>query len=109
MVLAAAVGLAVLDAARSIAAEAWVLTPLRASWAEFWPDGLACFDVWAGAALPAYLQGAILRPVLGFPGWAVLGAAALVLGMAGFQPEAAYESAETAGASRWPKAKRHPI
>ena len=109
LVLAAAVGLAVLDAARSIAAEAWVLTPLRAGWTAFWPDGLARFQAWAGATLPAYLQSSVVQPLLGFPGWAVLGAAALMLGVGGVPPAHAEATAPRAGPPRSSKGERHPI
>lgn len=86
--LAAAVGLAVLDAARSIAADALVLTPLGRTLGEAAP---ALHEELRNGEAVLGPGGAAVAAVLAMPGFAVLGALALVFGMAGYRPEDAGE------------------
>lgn len=87
ILLAGAVVLAVLDAARSIAADAPVLTPLGRTLRDVAP---ALHDGDGGGAVPGP-GGAAAAAVLVMPGFAVLGALALIFGMAGYRPENAGE------------------
>lgn len=71
--LAGAVLLAIADASRSIAADGWVLTPLAKSWSDTLPTSLEAIEKMLGAPLWG-----VIAPVLSLPGFAVLGALALL-------------------------------
>lgn len=83
--LCAAVIMAVLDGARSVAASAIVLKPLGVSWYETSPDTLNL----AQAIVQRYLLPVIWDPfmiwVLNQPGFAVMAVLSLLLYMAGYK------------------------
>jgi len=84
--LAVAVIMTVLDATRSIAADAVTLTPLGASWAALAPSSLDRLEQLAGESLPAFLWDPVMTGLLGLPGFAVFAALALLLALAGRRP-----------------------
>lgn len=84
--LAVAVIAGVLDATRSIAAEALVMTPLGHSWESLSPATLEAFETSVGGVLPAFAWDAAVRPLLGVPGFAFFAGLALVLYVAGRRP-----------------------
>lgn len=77
--LAAGVIMAVLDATRSIAASAVVLTPLSDAWAGVSPSTFQAFDEMIGTNLPAFAHTIIVDGILAAPGFVVFGALALLL------------------------------
>ena len=83
VLLAVAVIMAVLDATRSIAAGALVMTPLGASWAALSPQSLARLEELVTGSLPAALWNPVLLSVLSLPGFAVFGALSLLAALAG--------------------------
>lgn len=84
--LAVAVIMGVLDATRSVAASAPVMTPLAESWRAVSPETLDALS----AAVQANLYPAIWDPgmlwVLSLPGFAVFAALAFLLFAAGHRP-----------------------
>lgn len=85
--LAVAVVLAVIDATRSIAASAWVLTPLAESWAAVAPDSLDLARARGEAYLPGVLWDPAATAVLAAPGFVVFAGLALLLYAVGRRPE----------------------
>ena len=83
VLLAVAVIMAVLDATRSIAAGSLVTTPLGASWAALSPDSLGGFEALLRGSLPPFAWDQAALALLGLPGFAVFGALALVVALAG--------------------------
>lgn len=83
--LGAALLLAVVDATRSIAAGALVTAPLAEVWAALSPATLDGLRSWLAGAPGHAAWEAGLGPVLALPACAVLGALALLLGMAGYR------------------------
>lgn len=81
--LAIAVVMAVLDATRSIAAEAVVLTPLGDSWRAVAPTLLRMIEDSITAGLPGFVWNPVMTGLLAIPGFAVLAALALLLAIAG--------------------------
>lgn len=81
--LAVAVIMAVLDATRSLAAEAVVLTPLGVSWAAVSPATLDRARELGSGNLPAFLWDPVLVGLLELPGFAVFAGLALLLLLAG--------------------------
>lgn len=84
--LAVAVIMAVLDATRSIAADAVVMTPLGASWAALAPSSLDRLELLATESLPALLWDPVAVGLLRLPGFAVFAVLALLLALAGRRP-----------------------
>jgi len=85
--LAVAVIMAVIDATRSIAGSAWVLTPLAESWQAVSPDSFAAAgDFVRTATLPMLWDPAALA-VLSLPGFAVFAGLALMFYLVGRRPE----------------------
>ena len=84
--LAVAVIMAVLDATRSIAAEALVTTPLATSWAALSPATLAGFEDLVSGNLPAFFWDPVALALLGLPGFVVFAGLALLLSVAGHRP-----------------------
>lgn len=87
VLLAIAVIMAVLDATRSIAAGVVVMTPLGASWAALSRQSLAGFEAWVGQNLPGLAWDPVLLWLLSLPGFAVAGALALLVALAGRRRE----------------------
>ena len=85
--LAIAVLFAVVDATRSVAASALVLTPLVESWASALPDSMAAFEGWVSARLGPSFWSGLARPLLSLPGWALFGVVGLLLAWLGRKPE----------------------
>ncbi|OQM76132.1 hypothetical protein [Manganibacter manganicus] len=84
--LAVSVIMAVLDATRSVAASALVMTPLKTSWLAVSPDTLAATENFMRANVSPYLWDRIVDPVLYLPGFAVFAGLALVLYAIGHRP-----------------------
>lgn len=84
--LAVAVIAFVLDATRSIAAEALVTTPLARSWAGLSPATLEAFEASVRNALPDFVWTMAVQPLLQLPGFAFFAGLALVLYVIGRRP-----------------------
>ena len=78
--------MAVLDATRTLAASALVMTPLGESWAETLPDLLAAAEQSVRHYLPPLAWDPVALFILGLPGFAVFGGLALVLYTIGRKP-----------------------
>lgn len=87
VMLAIAVIMAVLDATRSIAADAVVMTPLETSWMAVSPWTLAWTEAMIGASLPAFFLDPVAAGFLGLPGFAVFAGLALLLAIPGRRRE----------------------
>ncbi len=79
LTLAAAVILAVIDATRSVAGAKLVLTPMMASWAATFPQGLASFQTFVETKLAGWLWDPVATSILEQPGCLVLAAIAFLL------------------------------
>lgn len=88
--LALAVLLAIIDATRSIAADALVLTPLATSWADTSPASLAATQGLVGALA----WNMAVAPILSLPGFAVFLALALLLFLLGGRSRAGHGFAD---------------
>ncbi|TKT82589.1 hypothetical protein [Aquamicrobium sp. LC103] len=84
--LAIAVIMMVIDATRSIAADAWVMTPLGESWMETAPASLERLEAFFAANLPGFLWDHVVMPMLTLPGFAVFLGLALILYAIGRRP-----------------------
>lgn len=84
--LSVAVIMAVLDATRSIAAEAVVMTPLGEAWASFSPATLERAGELVTQSLPDFFWDPVAVGLLELPGFAVFAALALLLALAGRRP-----------------------
>lgn len=83
ILLAVAVIMAVLDATRSIAAGALVMTPLGVSWVSLSPESLGRFEAMMTSSLPDFVWDPIFLAGLSLPGFAVFAALSLLLALAG--------------------------
>ena len=86
LALAVAVIMAVLDATRSIAASALVLTPLSVSWEGASPATLDGFRGFVDEKMGSWLWDPVILSVLNQPGFAVFLAVALLLFAIGRRP-----------------------
>jgi hypothetical protein len=86
LALAIAVVMAVLDATRSIAAEAVVLTPLISSWRNIAPTSLGMIEQMVTGNLPDFVWNPVLTSVLALPGFATFSALSMLLAIAGRRP-----------------------
>jgi inosine-uridine nucleoside N-ribohydrolase len=86
LALAAAVIMAVLDATRSIAASALVMTPLATSWAAASPETIAAAETFVRDRLDPLLWDPVAAAVLALPGFVVFAALALLLYAIGRKP-----------------------
>lgn len=84
--LAVAVIMAVLDATRSVALDAVVMTPLGQSWASLSPSTLERLDQLVAESLPAFFHDPVLTGLLELPGFAVFAGLALIAGLLGRRP-----------------------
>jgi hypothetical protein len=84
--LAIAVVMAVLDATRTVAASALVMTPLGESWLSVSPDTLAAARTFTHTTLHPLLWDPLMVGILRMPGFAVFGALALIFYIIGYQP-----------------------
>lgn len=84
--LSVAVITAVLDATRSIAAEAIVMTPLADTWAGLSAATLDAFEALVTLNLPDAAWTGVVVPVLHVPAFAFFAGLALVLYVAGRRP-----------------------
>ncbi|HWK69042.1 MAG TPA: hypothetical protein VNS34_29305 [Rhizobiaceae bacterium] len=84
--LAIAVVMAVLDATRTVAASALVMTPLGESWVSVSPDTLAAARQFTEARLHPLLWDPVMTGIVRVPGFAVFGALALILYVIGHRP-----------------------
>jgi hypothetical protein len=85
VVLAVAVVMAVLDATRTVAAGALVLTPLGSSWLAISPDTIGAAQAAIESVHPA-LWDPVTLSMLELPGFAVFAALALLLYAIGRRP-----------------------
>lgn len=85
ILLSVAVIMAVLDATRSIAAEAIVMTPLGASWAAVSPETLDQLRSAITGSMPAFIWSEIATRFLALPGFAIFAVLALILALAGYR------------------------
>jgi hypothetical protein len=85
--LAVSVIMAVLDATRSVAASALVMTPLKTSWLAVSPDTLAATESFVRARIPSHLWDQFVDPVLYLPGFAVFAGLAFILYAIGYKPK----------------------
>lgn len=83
ILLAIAVIMAVLDATRSIAAGALVMTPLGTSWVALSPESFGQFEVMITSSLPDFVWNPLLLALLLLPGFAVFALLSLLLAMVG--------------------------
>ncbi len=84
--LSVAVIAAVLDATRSIAADAVVMTPLADTWAGLSAATLDAFETVVKANLPEVAWTGVAMPLLGIPAFAFFAGLALVLYIVGRRP-----------------------
>lgn len=85
--LAVAVIMSVLDATRSIAADALILTPLSESWRAVSPQSYRAAETAVSEVLWPYVWDPVILTLLSAPGFAVFLALALVFYMIGRRPE----------------------
>ena len=85
--LSVSVIMAVLDAARSVAASALVLTPLAASWASVSPETLAKAREGVATSLDPLAWDIVVANILALPGFVVFAALALLFHAIGRRPE----------------------
>ncbi len=83
VLLSVAVIMAVLDATRSIAAEAIVLTPLGTSWAAVSPETLNQLKSAIDGSMPAFVWNEITAGFLALPGFAIFAGLAILFALAG--------------------------
>jgi hypothetical protein len=83
--LSVAVIMAVLDATRSVAASALVMTPLNSSWLAVSPDTRAAFETFVRAKAGPMIWDGGVAWVLAQPGFAVFAVAALLLYAIGYR------------------------
>ncbi|MCB1418802.1 MAG: hypothetical protein KDJ74_07290 [Notoacmeibacter sp.] len=83
--LAVACILAVLDASRSIAAGATILTPLGKSWFDLSPDTLNLVQATIQRNVAAFLWDPVILAILKLPGFVVFGLLALLFYMIGYR------------------------
>jgi predicted xylose isomerase-like sugar epimerase len=83
--LSVAVIMAVLDATRSVAASALVMTPLNSSWLAVSPDTRAAFETFVRAKASPIVWDAGIAWVLAQPGFAVFAVAALLFHAIGYR------------------------
>jgi len=89
LALSAAVIMAVLDATRSIAASALIMTPLAASWAAVSPDTLAAARTAVETGLHPFVWDLLIAPIVELPGFVVFAALAFLFFAIGRRPERA--------------------
>jgi hypothetical protein len=85
--LSISVIMAVLDATRTVAASALVLTPLNTSWLAVSPDTRAAFETFVRAKAGSTVWDGGVAWVLGQPGFAVFAALAFLLYAIGYRRE----------------------
>lgn len=84
--LAIAVIMAVVDATRTVAASALVLTPLAESWASVFPDSLAAVQEFLADRIHPAAWDPVMTSVLALPGFVVFAALAFILYAIGRRP-----------------------
>lgn len=75
--------MAVLDATRSIAAEALVMTPIGVSWSAVSPATLGQVQGLIVQNFPAFVWNPVASSVLNFPGFAIFAILAVLFALAG--------------------------
>ncbi|MER8662869.1 hypothetical protein NKH34_17180 [Mesorhizobium sp. M1148] len=83
--LSVAVIMAVLDATRSVAASALVMTPLNSSWLAVSPDTRAAFETFVRAKVNPMIWDGGIAWVLAQPGFAVFAVLAFILHAIGYR------------------------
>jgi len=93
--LSVSVIMAVVDATRSVAASALVMTPLNASWLAVSPDTRAAFETFVRAKAYPLVWDGIIAWVLAQPGFAVFAVLAFLLHAIGYRRQRRNEFAAT--------------
>lgn len=83
ILLAVAVIMTVLDATRSIAAGALVMTPFGVSWATLLPESLGRFEAMIISNMPPFVWNPLVLAVLHLPSFAVAALLSFLLALAG--------------------------
>ena len=83
--LSISVIMAVLDATRSVAASALVLTPLNTSWLAVSPDTRSTFESFVRGKISPLLWDGAVAWVLGWPGFAVFAVLAFIFYAVGYR------------------------
>ena len=83
--LSVSVIMAVLDATRSVAASALVMTPLNTSWLAISPDTRSAFESFVSDKINPLLWDGAIAWVLNQPGFAVFAAVAFLLYAIGYR------------------------
>ena len=86
MSLAVAVVMAVLDATRTVAAEALVMTPLGTSWAAISPDTMERTQAFVSGQISPEAWNPAALSVLALPGFIVFAALSLIFYLIGRKP-----------------------
>lgn len=94
LILAVAVILAVIDATRSVASAALVMTPLGESWAAAFPSSLEALRVFLETRIAAFVWDPVTVGVLTLPGCLILAIVAFVLYAVGRKPPSRREGWE---------------
>lgn len=87
LALAIAVIMAVLDATRTVAAKALVMTPMLTSWQTTFPEALANLQTFVEERLAGFLWDPVMTGILSLPGFIVFAALAFLLYAIGRKPE----------------------
>lgn len=87
LAVAVAVIMAVLDATRTVAAQALVTTPLLTSWEAAAPRSLDALQNFVTERLAGFLWDPVLTSLLGLPGFVVMGLVAFLLYAIGHKPK----------------------
>lgn len=93
--LSISVIMAVLDATRTVAASAIVLTPLNASWLAVSPDTRSAFETFVRAKAGPLAWDGVIAWVLAQPGFAVFAVLAFLLYLVGYRRQPRNQFAPT--------------
>ena len=81
--LGIALVLLIMDGTKSMAADTLMITSLSDVWAMVNLSSLLQFETMVSTSAAKFAWGSLIEPVLGWPGWAVLGAPGIVLAFLG--------------------------
>lgn len=81
--LGMALVLLIMDGTKSMAANALMITSLGDAWAMVHASSLLQFETMISTSPVNFAWGSLIEPVLGWPGWAVLGVPGIILAFLG--------------------------
>ncbi len=81
--LGMALVLLIMDGTKSMAANALMITSMGDVWAMVHPSSLLQFETMISTSPVKFAWGALIGPILGWPGWAVLGVPGIILALWG--------------------------